>query len=99
MGAQVYDIKKNVLFQDNQSAINMNENSKKFCTGYSRHIDIRYFFHKDSFESNKISIAYCSTEQTLEYFFTKALQTALFTNFRDVIMGWKHLYTLHMGPL
>ena len=41
MGAQGYDIKQKILFQDNQSAINMEKNRKKLFTGKSRHIDIR----------------------------------------------------------
>ena len=77
----------------------MEKNGKKYCTGNSSHIDVRYFFFKDSIESNKISIAYCSTEHMLAYLFTKALQGSLFTKFCDVIMGWKHVDTLQMGPL
>ena len=34
----------------------------------------------------------------LAYFFTKALQGALFAKFCDVIMGWKHVDNLQMGP-
>ena len=88
MGAQGYDIRQNILFQDNQSAIKMEKNGKKSCTGHSRHIDIRYFFTKGRVESNKMSIAYCSTEHMLADLFTKALQGALFAKFSDVIMGW-----------
>ena len=47
MVAQGYYIKKNILFQDNQSTINMEKNRKKSCTGNSRRIDIRYFFDKE----------------------------------------------------
>ena len=68
MGAQRYDIKKNILFQDNQSAINMEKNGKKSCTMNSRHIDIRYLFAKDKIEINKMSISYCSIEHMLPYF-------------------------------
>ena len=49
-------------------------------------------------ERKKMSISYYSTEHMLADFFTKALQGALFTNFRDVIMGWKHVNTLQMVP-
>ena len=98
MGSQGYYIKQNVLLQDNQSAINMEENGKKSCTGNYRHINIRYFFAKDRVESNKMEIQYCSTEHMLAGFFMKALQGALFVRFCDVIMGWKHVDTLHMGP-
>ena len=34
----------------------------------------------------------------LAYFFTKSLLGALFAKFCDVIMGWKHVDTLQMGP-
>ena len=36
MGAQGYDIKKNILFQDDQIAVKVEENGKKSCTGNSR---------------------------------------------------------------
>ena len=56
------------------------------------------FYVKDQVDSNKISKTYCSTENMFEYFLTKALQGALFVRFRGVIMGWKHIDTLQMGP-
>ena len=34
----------------------------------------------------------------LAEFFTKSLQGALFAKFCDVIMVWKHVDTLQMGP-
>ena len=54
VGAQGYDIKQNILFQDNHSAINMDKNRKKSCTGKSRHIDILYFYAKEIIERKKI---------------------------------------------
>ena len=73
------------------------KNRKKSCTGNYRHINICYFFSKDRVESNKMSVAYCSTEHMLAYFFAKALQRALFTKFCSLIMEWKHLDTLKIG--
>ena len=61
VGAQRYDIKHNILFQDNQSAINMEKHGKKSCTGKSSHIVILYFFSNDMIENNKIYIACYST--------------------------------------
>ena len=52
MGAQGYDVKKNIFFQDNQSAIKMEKNGKKLCTWSSRNIDKRYFFAKERVERN-----------------------------------------------
>ena len=86
------------LFQDNKSAIKMDKNGKKLCTGKSRHIDIRYFFVKERFEIKKMSITYCSTEHMLSDFFNKPLQGALFAKFCDVLMEWKNVDTFQMGP-
>lgn len=43
MSSQGYEIKDNVLYQDNQSTMLMLKNGRNSCTGNSRHIDIRYF--------------------------------------------------------
>ena len=53
IGAQGCDIKQNMLFRDNQSAINMDKNGRKLCTGNSRHTHISYFFAKDRVEREK----------------------------------------------
>ena len=53
MGAHEYDIKKNILFHYNQSAIDMEKKGKKSCTGEFRNIGIRYFFAKERIESKK----------------------------------------------
>ena len=97
MGAQGHGINQNILFQDNQSAIETEKNRKELCTGNSSHIDIRYLFVKYRVESNNTSITYCSAEHMLAYFFTKSLQGALFVIFCGVITGWKHQYNLQMG--
>jgi len=45
--AQGQVLKKNVIYQDNQSAMKMEKNGRNSCTRNSRHIHIRYFFVKD----------------------------------------------------
>ncbi len=92
--AQGYDLKKCVLYQDNQSAIKMEKNGRKSCTGNSRHISIRYFFVKDRVDKGEFTIEYCPTECMLADYFTKPLQGALFIKFRAVVMGWAHIDTL-----
>jgi len=54
---------------------------------------------KDRFESEKISVVYCPTEEMLADFFTKPLQGSLFQKFRDVILGHCHVNTLIKSPL
>ena len=41
--SQGYILTENILYQDNQSAIRMEKNGRRSCTGNSRHISIRYF--------------------------------------------------------
>ena len=55
------------------------------------------FFYEGQIDSDNMLIAYCSTEHMLTDFFNKYLQGALLMKFRKVIMGWKQIYTLHMG--
>ena len=88
---QGYLIDKNVLFQDNQSAMLMEVNGRNSCTGNSRHIDIRYFFVKDRVDKGEISVEYCPTYLMIADYFTKPLQGRLFKLFRDVIMGYRPL--------
>ena len=88
MSAQGYEIKDNVLYQDNKSTILMLKNGRNSCTGNSRHIDIRYFFVKDRIDKGELRVEYCPSSIMLADFFTKPLQGQLFKKFRDVIMGY-----------
>ena len=94
LNAQGYQIESNIVFQDNQSAIRMENNGRNSCTGNSRHINIRYFFVKDRIDKGELVIQYCPTLDMLADYFTKPLQGKLFHKFREVIMGWKHVNTL-----
>ena len=40
---QRYDIRNNIIYQDNESAIKMERNGRNSCTGNSRHVDIKFF--------------------------------------------------------
>ena len=71
IGAQGYDIKQNILFQDNQITIKIKKNGNNSFTCNSSHIDISYIFDKDRIESNKIPISYCSIEHMLADFLLK----------------------------
>ena len=94
MREQGYILQSNDIFQDNQSAIRMEQNGRNSCTGNSRHIHIRYFFVKDRQDKGEIDIKYCPTHNMLADFFTKPLQGALFEKLRAVIMGHAHISTL-----
>jgi Reverse transcriptase (RNA-dependent DNA polymerase) len=93
--AQGYTISNNSFLQDNKSAILLERNGRASSSQRTRHIDIRYFFFKDRITSENIQVIYCPTDEMLADFFTKPLQGVLFRKFRDVILGYKHISSLH----
>ena len=92
---QGYKIDKSRFFQDNESAIKIQQNGKKSGSRRTRHLDIRYFFLKDRFEQENIKVRYCKTEEMLGDFFTKPLQGARFHRMRTVVMGYDSICSLH----
>ena len=88
---QGYDKTKNVLFQDNESAIKMKKNGRESCTGISRHINLRQVFVKNRVQKEEIEVKLCPTHLMISDYFTKPLQGKLFKLFCDLIMGYKIL--------
>jgi hypothetical protein len=99
LAEQGYKLTENIFYQDNQSAIRLEKNGRASCGQKSSHIDIRYFFMQDRFESEGISVVYCPTDEMLADFFTKPLQGSLFRKFRAVLLGHCHVKTLTRSPL
>ena len=93
--AQGFQIEENILYQDNQSAILIEKNGRRSSGQKTKHMDNRFFWIKDRVESEGIKIEYCPTAQMLADFFTKPLQGNLFRTFRDIVMGYKHIMSLH----
>ena len=87
MMAQGFNAHDNVLFQDNKSAMLLENNGRGSSSKRTRHIDIRYFFITDRIEKGEVKVKHCSTENMLADFFTKPLQGSMFTRCRDIIMN------------
>jgi hypothetical protein len=87
MVAQGFDIKKNVIYQDNMSSILLEKNGKHSSGKNTRHVDIRYFFITDCIQKGLVSVEYCPTEEMIADFFTKPLQGSQFYKLRAFIMG------------
>ena len=73
MEAQGYKITDNILFQDNQSAIKLEEKGKISSTGNTRHVNIRYFFVKDIIDKKQGHVLWCPTGLMLADFFYEAV--------------------------
>ena len=91
--AQGYGEEPCIIYQDNKSAILLEENGRASSSKRTRHINIRYYFVTDRIGNREVRIEYCPTEQMMADFFTKPLQGVLFTKFRDFIMNVDHSRT------
>jgi len=87
MEAQGYDIKKNILYQDNQSTILLEKNGKKSSSKRTRALNIRYFYLTDQIKKGYVHVVYCPTGEMWADFMSKPLQGKLFQKFRKMIMG------------
>ena len=83
-----------VLYQYNESAIDMEKYGRNSCTVNWRHIYIRYLFVKDRVDKEEFSIEYCNTFVMISDFFTKPLQGSLFWRLGEVNMGRVHVNIL-----
>ncbi len=88
MEAQGYVIDKNILYQDNKSAILLETNGKKSSSKRTRALNIRYFFLTDQVEKGNVQIEYCPTDDMVGDFHTKPLQGEKFRKFRNDILGF-----------
>ena len=87
MEHQGYPVEKNILYQDNQSAILLEVNGRKSAGKRSRALNIRYYFVTDQVEKGNLTIEHCPTDSMVGDFFTKPLQGEKFRMFRDEIQG------------
>jgi len=69
-----YEIKHNVLYEDNKSTILLLENGKNSSTKRTRALNIRYFYLTDQIEKGNIEIHYCPTDKMVINYHSKPLQ-------------------------
>ncbi len=91
--AQGYRTTDTIVYQDNKSAILMQENGKASCSKCTKHINIRYFFITDRIKKKELRVEWLPTENMIADYMTKPLQGSLFKRFRDQIMGVTGLST------
>ena len=66
MEAQGIRVDEPVIFQDNQSAMLLEENGRESSGKRTRHMNIRYFFYKGPGKKGDIDIKYCPTEVMID---------------------------------
>ena len=85
--AQGYSVTRNIIYQDNKSAMLLEANGKASSGKRTKHINIRYFFVTDRIQKGDVELEWCPTAEMTGDFFTKPLQGAVSKRFRDLIMG------------
>ena len=84
---QGYQIKKNILYQDNKSTMLLLKNGKRSSGKRTRALNIRYFFLTDQVEKGNLEILYCPTGEMVGDYVTKPKQGKDFKRFQRAIMG------------
>ena len=87
MEAQGYKINRNILYQDNKSAILLEENRKQSSRKRTRALNVRYFFLTDQVEKGNLSIEYKPTDDMWANYMSKPLQGYKCCKFENAIMG------------
>jgi hypothetical protein len=85
--AQGYKVKKNILYQDNKSTIQLLKHGKASSSKRTRHLNIRYFFLTDQIEKGNLIVQYCPTGRMTGDYMSKPVQGKLFQEFRREVMG------------
>ena len=87
---QGFDVRDNIVYQDNQSTMLLSNNGSHSSGKKTRHIEIRYYFITDHIKRKNIHVDYCPTEAMISDFYTKPLQGSQFRKFRDFILNIDH---------
>ena len=85
--AQGYKVKRNILYQDNKSAILLELSGKASSSPHTQAMNIRYFFLTNQIKQGNLEVEYVPTDDMIGDFFTKPLQGKQFTKFKKLIMG------------
>jgi hypothetical protein len=85
--AQGFQVRRNIILQDNMSSILLEKNGRASSGKRMRHINIRYYFVADRSNKGECEIEWTPRENMVADYLTKGLQGSEFQRFRDVIMG------------
>jgi hypothetical protein len=87
MQEQGYVMEPSLVYQDNMSAILLENNGKLSSSKRTRHIKIKYYHMKEKKDDGEIRFEHCPAEQMWADINTKPKQGAAFREFRGHVMG------------
>ncbi len=76
-----------IMYQDNKSAMLLEQNGRSSAGKRSRHLDIRYYFIHDLINKGYVHVEHCATEKMIADYMTKPLHGSKFNYFRRMILG------------
>lgn len=85
--SQGFNVKLNIIYQDNESTIKLENNGKESSGKRTRHFDIKFFYVNDLVKRGEVTIKYCPTNDMLADYMSKPLTGPKFSKFRQLIMN------------
>ena len=92
--AQGFEVKLNIIYQDNQSTMKLAMNGKTSSGKRTRHFDIKLFYVTDLIGKGEVQVMYCPTDEMVADYNTKPLVGSKFVKFRDLIMNLSDIHHL-----
>ena len=84
---QGYGCDEAIIYQDNRSAMLLENNGRASSSKRTRHINIRYYFVADKVKNKEVRIEHCPTDSMIADYVTKPLQGQKFIAFRNFILN------------
>ena len=87
MEKQGFQVKQNIIFQDNTSTMKLQNNGKLSSGKRTRHFDIKLFYITDLISRDEVMVKYCPTDDMIGDYMSKPVVGAKFEKFREKIMN------------
>ena len=87
MRAQGIEVRDNILYQDNKSAMLLETNGQASSSKRTKHSNFWYYYVADRVAKGDLRIVWCPTDKMIADFLTKPLQGKAFVEFRNLLMG------------
>ena len=84
---QGFEIKLNIIYQDNTSTMKLAQNGKSSSGKRTRHFDIKLFYITDLINRREVRVEYCPTDEMLADYMTKPTVGKKYHLFRDRILN------------
>ena len=78
---------RNILMQDNRSAMLLETKGNSSAGKRMRHLDVHYYFVQDLVSKGMVSVEHCGSQNMIGDFHTKALQGTSFQKFCAAVLG------------